>query len=401
MTFKIDLPSEVVAVREIPGVATVLDAVCRTTGVSFSAIAHVTATRWVACAVDDRAEFGLAPGDLLPVEQTLCRDVRSAQTAVVIADVQPETGGYQHKILSEYGIRSYISVPILLPDGQFFGTLCGFSRNLCDVGSEKTRDIFRLFAELIGFNLQSLGQLRRSEVALEQEQENGTQREKFIAVLIHELRNPLTAIESGLRLLERRPERLAELVPQIRRVLSRMDGLIRTTLDFTEIRFGDGLVLERETCPDPGEVLTQIIDEVRTAAPGAVIRAEFDCSTPVSCDPGRLAQLVTNLLRNAVSYGTPGTPVILRAASGPSGFELSVINEGEPVSSDIIRRMFSPFSRGQSADKNQGLGLGLFIASEVAQAHGGSLVVETEGRLIKFIFRMPAAPVTALSAKAP
>ncbi|NHO32610.1 ATP-binding protein [Acetobacter fallax] len=390
MTRETDLPPEVVAVREIPGVSTILDAVCRTSGVSFASIAHVTEARWVACAVEDQAEFGLVPGDFLPVSRTVCRDVRTSREPVIIDTVTAQSDDHQHEILASYGIRSYISVPILLPGGDFFGTLCGFSRDHCNVGSEKTRDLFRLFAELVGFNLQSLGRLRKSEAALEQEQEHGTNREKFIAVLIHELRNPLTALESGLRLLERRPERIGELIPQIRRVAARMNSLIRTTLDVTEIRFGSGLMLERSDGTTLAEALEQIIEEARTAFPEAVIRSELDCKMPVPCDTGRIAQLLANLLRNAISYGTPGTPIIVRVNSRSSELEMSVTNEGEPLRPEIVREMFKPFCRGRSGGKQHGLGLGLYIASEIAHEHGGRLDVETEGRLTQFLFRMPS-----------
>nr|WP_242011953.1 GAF domain-containing sensor histidine kinase [Acetobacter oeni] len=369
-----------------------MDAVCRTTGVSFAAIAHVTESRWIACAVEDHADFGIIPGSRLPIEQTLCRDVRDACAPVVIDNVIAASGGYQHQILGSFGVRSYISVPITLPDGQFFGTLCGFSREYCEVGSKKTREIFRLFAELIGYNLQSLGRLHQSEAALEDEQELGSHREKFIAVLIHELRNPLTAIVSGLRLLERRPERLAELVPQIRRVAARMDNLIHTTLDFTEIRFGSGLILDRKTADSPCDALNQIIEEIRTAFPEADIRSELECGAQVSCDIVRLSQVLANLLQNAVTYGTPGAPIIVQTVSRASEFELSVTNEGEPIAPETIRGMFRPFRRGHADDKQRGLGLGLYIASEIAHAHGGTLRVETTGRLTRFIFCMPAHP---------
>lgn len=108
------------------------------------------------------------------------------------------------------------------------------------------------------------------------------------------------------------------------------------------------------------------------------------------CDPNRLAQLFSNLIGNAITHGCPASPIYVRAATQGETFEFSVENAGEPIATEAMDRLFSPFSRGDIQSSQQGLGLGLYIASEVARAHDGVLtVVSTQGST-RFTFKMPA-----------
>lgn len=389
MTCGRDFPPEIRAVHRIPGISTLLEAVCRSTGVMFAAIAHVTADRWLACAVEDHAAFGIAQGDTLPLEETLCGEVMRVREPVVIEGVDVENGDYRHRLLAGYGIQSYISVPVFLPDNTFFGTLCGASPKLCDVSSARNRDTFRLFAELIGSNLESLVQLQESRAAFEQEREQGTLREQFMATLSHELRNPLTAIESGLRLMERRPDRAGELIPQIRRVALRMEKLLDQTHDFAEIRLGEGLVLDCSGSDILPAVLAQILEEVRAAFPDCRIDAQLSLPVPVRCDAARVGQILANLLSNAVIYGEAGQPVRVKVTSDARELELSVTNRGEPLPADVTDDLSRPFVCEQKLARHRGLRFGLYIAAEIARAHGGGLTCDTNEETTCFTVRIP------------
>lgn len=116
--------TDVVAVESIAAVPTILDVVCQTTGMGFAAIARVTDDRWVACAVKDDIAFGLEPGGELSLETTICHEIRQSGTAVVIDHVAEDPAFCGHHTPARYGFQSYISMPIVLPDGTFFGTLC-------------------------------------------------------------------------------------------------------------------------------------------------------------------------------------------------------------------------------------------------------------------------------------
>ncbi|UYY59872.1 GAF domain-containing protein [Sphingomonas sp. S2-65] len=102
----------------------ILDEVCLLTGMGFAAVARVTEDRWIACQVLDQIEFGMSAGDELDVATTICDDIRKSSTLVVINDADEETEWRTHPTPALYGFKSYISVPIILSDRSFFGTLC-------------------------------------------------------------------------------------------------------------------------------------------------------------------------------------------------------------------------------------------------------------------------------------
>jgi sigma-B regulation protein RsbU (phosphoserine phosphatase) len=110
---------------------------------------------------------------------------------------------------------------------------------------------------------------------------------------------------------------------------------------------------------------------------------------PVSCDRAKVAQLYSNLLSNALTHGDADKPIRVAARSTLQMFELSVTNSCAPIPVAAMQRLFQPFSRGAVTPDQQGLGLGLYIASEIARAHGGTLTVDSGPRETRFTFRMP------------
>jgi signal transduction histidine kinase len=110
---------------------------------------------------------------------------------------------------------------------------------------------------------------------------------------------------------------------------------------------------------------------------------------PVHCDGRHIAQLFSNLLGNAFTHGSKDSPVIVRISSGTGGFLLSVSNAGKKIPDAAMERLFQPFSRGEVKPGQEGLGLGLFISSEIARAHGGTLDVMSTNDETVFTFRMP------------
>lgn len=158
-------------------------------------------------------------------------------------------------------------------------------------------------------------------------------------------------------------------------------------LDFARGRLGGGITLTR-TPQSLQPVLEQVIAELRTSFPDSPIETNFDLAREVNCDGGRIAQLFSNLLGNALIHGTPGRPVRVAAAAREDRFELSVANAAEPIGAEAVKRLFQPFYR--ASDTRQGLGLGLYIASEIARAHGGRLEVQSAVPETRFTFRMPA-----------
>lgn len=110
----------------------------------------------------------------------------------------------------------------------------------------------------------------------------------------------------------------------------------------------------------------------------------------IEADHVRLAQLFSNLMGNAITHGDPKSPIQVTLRFSDGFFDLSVANGGKPIQQAAMQRLFQPFYRGEAKGRQQGLGLGLFIASEIARAHGGSLDVVSDNVQTRFSFRMPA-----------
>jgi PAS domain S-box-containing protein len=164
-----DIKADIEAIGHIPLVANLLEVVCRTTGMGFAAIARVTDTQWIACAVRDEINFGLVPGGELKLETTICNEIRDSGKAVIIDHVAENPNFKAHHTPALYGFQSYISVPIIRKDGTFFGTLCAIDPKPAKVNTPAVISMFKLFTELIATHLGTLDQLVETEAYLQNE----------------------------------------------------------------------------------------------------------------------------------------------------------------------------------------------------------------------------------------
>ena len=387
------LAADVAAIANNDAVRRILQLLCRTTGMGFAAVARVTEDRWVACAVEDGIALGLQPGGELDVSTTICDEVRAGRELVVIDDVSTDDKYCNHKTPKMYGFQSYISVPIELPDGRFFGTLCALDPAPARLDTPETIEMFRLFADLVGFHVVAGDQLAAARQDLLDARRTAELREQFIAVLGHDLRNPLNAIQAAAALLslnadpgQKRP------LSVVKSSASRMASLIENVLDFTRGKLGGGLPVRLEPETQLARWLDEVVVELRTVWPDREIEARFDIATPLVCDRSRLGQLLSNLLQNALLHGDPAQPVRVTARGDDDGLVLAVVNGGEPIPEDKFERLFHPFVRASEGPEQQGLGLGLYIAAEIARAHQGTLDVSSSPTATTFTFRMPYLP---------
>ena len=142
-------------IQAIGAVPKILETVAAMTGLRFVCIAHVTQDSWTACAVLDKLEFGLKPGDLLDVATTLCEEVRDTSAAVIIDHVRESARYHDHHTPRIYGFQSYFSIPVFRPDGRYFGTLCGLDPEPKRLSDTVTVSTLQLFTELIAKQLES------------------------------------------------------------------------------------------------------------------------------------------------------------------------------------------------------------------------------------------------------
>lgn len=241
------------------------------------------------------------------------------------------------------------------------------------------------------YEQQLLADRDSAKISLASERETSELRDQFIAVLGHDLRNPLASISAGARILGRdaKTEKEHQVVAMLQTTVMRMAGLIDNVLDFARGRLGGGITLDRDARRPLEPVLQQVIDELRLSSPGRQIETEYAIDSPVDCDRTRIGQLVSNLVGNALTHGASNKPVHVRAETDDGLFKLSVTNAGEAIPEAALERLFEPFFRGGVRKSRQGLGLGLHIASQIARAHQGQLTVSSTSEETKFTFAMP------------
>lgn len=231
---------------------------------------------------------------------------------------------------------------------------------------------------------------RQSRGKLLVEHEAAELREQFIAVLGHDLRNPLASIEGGTNLLLREPQsdKSKKVIGLMRGSVLRMSGLIDNVLDFARGRLGGGLQVNRSTRL-VAPTLEQVISELQISYPHREITLHVDPRAELLADHPRLAQMFSNLLANAITHGAADQPVRVDSRFVPGMFELSIANAGVPIPPSTLDKLFRPFYRGNSKSEVQGLGLGLYIASQIASAHGGELRATSDEAETRFTFTMP------------
>ena len=217
-------------------------------------------------------------------------------------------------------------------------------------------------------------------------------RETFVAILGHDLRTPLGAIQTAGDLLKRRartPED-AKMADIILRATHHMKGLTDDMLDLASSRLGEGIRLFPVDV-DLATLIATVTEELASSR-----AADFSVETLGAIDghwdPGRMTQVLSNLLSNAVSYGAPSRPISIRI-DGRAAEEVTieVNNQGEPIAADVLPVLFDPFRRGRASAENKGgIGLGLYIAEQIVSAHGGTIQVQSNWEQgTTFTLRLP------------
>jgi signal transduction histidine kinase len=373
------IESDVEAVSHLEAVPTILRVVTETTGLGFSLVARVTQHTWTACAVHDEIAFGLRAGETLDVATTLCSEVRDAKAPIIINHASQDPRYCTHRTPKLYGFESYIAVPIFLSDGEYFGNICALDARPARLEAPNILAMMKLFAKLIALQLDAEQRQREIREQLRREKEAAELREQFIAVLGHDLRNPLSSVLLGADTLMRAPfpERELKVVRRIRESSQRMSRLVEDVMDFARAKLGGGIGLSLSLIDDLPVTLGHIVSELESAYPERVIRFSADECTGVFCDRERIGQLLSNLLANALSHGDAGEPVDVSLRRTEAGLVLSVTNRGTPIPAEMLALLFRPYWRGPTGHPRTGLGLGLYIVSEIARAHGGTLEVSS------------------------
>jgi signal transduction histidine kinase len=219
-------------------------------------------------------------------------------------------------------------------------------------------------------------------------------RNLLLGMLGHDMRSPLQTIQITASYLAalNAGEHVSEAAARLIRSGARMQTLLDDLCDFNRTQLGLGINISPHDA-DLRQVLTDVVDELRAAHPGRQIVLEIDGDLRGGWDGQRMQQLLSNLVINAIKYGSPDAPVRVIAAATASDVRIEVKNHGEPIDPQMLERIFDPLQRGADQEdkgsSKSGLGLGLYIASEIARAHHGRIDAKSDRNETAFVVRVP------------
>jgi signal transduction histidine kinase len=218
-------------------------------------------------------------------------------------------------------------------------------------------------------------------------------RNLLIGMLSHDLRSPLQTIRMTAQYLPQldSKDEIGRAAARLVNSGARMQKLLDDLVDFNRAELGVGIRVV-PTQIDLCEVCAAELEQIRAAHPGKSVDLECVGDCRGSWDPVRVQQLLNNLVINAIQYGDEGGTIRVGLRGEDSEVVLTVTNSGQPVDADTLWAIFEPLQRGRGQRKNDaGLGLGLYIASEIAKAHGGKVAATSEGMQTVFAAHLPRA----------
>jgi sigma-B regulation protein RsbU (phosphoserine phosphatase) len=271
-------------------------------------------------------------------------------------------------------------VPLKRRSGEYFGTLCALDSKPASL-SEQKFEIFYLLADLIAWQLEAEERHARSEAALLDAQETALLRERFIGILGHDLRSPLSAVLVNAHLLLRRedlPTGYSTTIQRIATSTQRVMRMVSDLLDFARGHLGGGMPIRPQLLEDVHVLVQDVIAELEPTFPTRSVElARAPGPVTAEWDQDRMAQALSNLIGNALEHSPGDAAVRVRIDASPETVVLEIRNEGAPIPKDVLTRLFDPFRRGAETPlgSTSGLGLGLYIAKQIVDAHRGALEV--------------------------
>jgi signal transduction histidine kinase len=379
------------AVRKIPIVPTLLEVICRITGMRFAAVARVTKDRWLACSVRDEIEFGLKEGGELDIGTTICNEIRGDHQAVIIEHVDLDQFYKNHHTPRIYGLQSYISFPIILKDGSFFGTLCAIDPEPAKINDSKIIGTFTAFAELLSFHLQSLELFEQSLTTnIELNDKNklltnvNNDLDNFVYTAAHDLKSPISNIEGLIDVLSD----TVSNEPPDRRAISKIIELMRASVKRFTSTIID-LTTIAETQKNIDEEKSEVIDIFKMVADvkedisdlivksNATIEVIREGDVPVYFSKKNFKSILYNLLSNAIKYRSPerSPEILVKMGMMEGKTNLSVKDNGLGIPPDKKKEVFEMFKRLH--DHVEGTGIGLHIVKRIIDNSQGKIQVDS------------------------
>jgi signal transduction histidine kinase len=394
------IDAAVATVANSDSIATLLLLASEIAGSNVALLARVTDDVWTVCATHETGAGGVSADCQLPLGQPVRVRLGLMGVPISIAISGPQPCG----TLTASAIACGVAAPIVLQHGRFFGVLCALDPTSLGQVDDRIGSKFKCLASVVASQIDQLELRDVDKTAFLDERSAGQLREQFIAILGHDLRNPLQAILAGSEFLSRQlvyPAH-AQLAGRIKTNARRMAALIDDVLDFARGRLGGGISVELTEVEDINTGLMTVVQEFQDAQTDCEILPDFQVTRSVHCDLGRLQQVASNLLGNALTHGQPRLPIKINARNDEHDLILEVWNSGEPIPEESLSKIFEPFWRHSVSTSRNGLGLGLHICSQIVRAHHGRIsVTSTRERGTQFTARLPLGSLLAASSVLP
>ena len=430
-----DYAKDIRDIGKIPIIANLLDVVCQTTKMGFSAVARVTDERWITCGVRDDISFGLKPGDELELKTTICNEIRQHKHVVIIDHVAEDPDFKNHHTPLQYGFQSYISMPIVRKDGRFFGTLCAIDPHPHKVNTPEIIGMFTLFTDLIAFHLETIEKMDDFELKFDEERElhkiSDENQKKFTDLLerkveertqelkenndsldkmnkelqafayisSHDLQEPLRKIQIfSSAIAEKEATNLTDsgkdYFERIQKAAGRMQTLINDLLAYSRA----SVDAKKFEFLDLSHVMVDVISDLKEEIENknAIIEAVDLCHCNII--NFQMRQLLYNLVSNSLKFSAPDkTPHIKITSEIIDGNELSekichikVEDNGIGFDQKYSEKIFELFQSLHPREKYDGTGIGLSIVKKIVENHKGRITATSKnGQGARFDIYIP------------
>ena len=394
-----NLSLDIEKVKKIPIVDTMLEVICRSTGMGFAAIARVTQDRWIACSVRDEIQFGLQSGGELKIETTICNEIRDSGKPVIIDHVADDEAYSNHHTPIMYGFQSYISIPIFLKNNEFFGTLCAIDPKPAEINNLKTIGMFNLFAELIAFHLNSIEVMEKSNRTIQnlnhQLAESVDENRQYKHISNHNLQEPLRKIRLFSSMLvnvteKKDTEKMKTIAWKINSNAQKFSMMIKDLSEFSNLNYNHTSFESVNLNTIIEDVLAQLKTELTEKK--AIVKVE--ALPTIKAIPLQMEQLFFHLIGNAIKYAKKeGVLKIQIDAQVPNPSEIShsltsekkikdveirIEDNGIGIEKSQLENIFNIFSRLHYDHVPEGSGIGLAYCRKITRNHGGSIKARSE-----------------------
>lgn len=393
-----ELSPDIERIQSLDIVPSILDLVCQTTGLGFAAIARVTDKKWIACAVNDKISFGLKPGGELLLETTICNEIQTHYQPVIIDDVHEDPVYRDHHTPKMYGFRSYISIPIFLKNGSFFGTLCAIDPKPAALKGSNATAMFTLFADLLSFQLLLQDQIKAkssalhyTEARLEDSLEDIRQ---YSHISRHTLQEPLRKLRVFTNIVatdKSLPEdhHLIPVMKKINGLAEEFASMIGQLTDFSET-IGS---LKNFRTVDLNQAVETALLRLHEKIQLKDASVEYQHLPTVQGIPQQLTLLFFFILDNALNFVRPDIKPEIKIyatemhenehnsfrhlAYHAKYCKVVIEDNGIGMNEVYTRQIFDLFVRLNSKESFPGLGMGLSQAKKIMRNHEGAILVDS------------------------